>query len=136
MAMKLHLAYELKQYPSVRAEVMNAAAESLDKTRNESKRATIQLADMECSYLTVDFFRKLPQDIEKGGIQVTQFLIDIMIRIFVESDRMCCLIVYCQVRVAKRSLHDHFFTELGAKEVSHTGTIRLISEGQFVNEVG
>lgn len=26
-------------------------------------------------------------------------------------------IVYCQVREAKRSLLDHFFTELGAKEV-------------------
>lgn len=57
----------MKQYPSLRAEVMNAACDSLDKMRNESKRATIQLVDMECSYLTVDFFRKLPQDIEKGG---------------------------------------------------------------------
>ena len=26
-----------------------------------------KLVDMECSYLTVDFFRKLPQDLEKGG---------------------------------------------------------------------
>ncbi|GKV51600.1 hypothetical protein SLEP1_g58235 [Rubroshorea leprosula] len=35
--------------------------------REQSKRATLQLVDMECSYLTVDFFRKLPQDVEKGG---------------------------------------------------------------------
>lgn len=35
--------------------------------REESKKATLQLVDMECSYLTVDFFRKLPQDVEKGG---------------------------------------------------------------------
>lgn len=27
-------------------------------------------------------------------------------------------IVYCQVREAKRSLLDHFFTDLGKKEVS------------------
>lgn len=27
-------------------------------------------------------------------------------------------VVYCQVREAKRSLLDHFFTELGKKEVS------------------
>lgn len=35
--------------------------------RELSKKATLQLVDMECSYLTVDFFRKLPQDVEKGG---------------------------------------------------------------------
>nr|GFA12583.1 dynamin-related protein 1A [Tanacetum cinerariifolium] len=57
---------ELKQYPCLRAKVMNAACDSLDKMRNDSKRATIQLVDMECSYLTVDFIRKPPQDIEKG----------------------------------------------------------------------
>ncbi|KAI3741380.1 hypothetical protein L1987_59052 [Smallanthus sonchifolius] len=58
---------EFKQYPSLRVEVSNAACESLERMREESKRATIQLVDMECSYLTVDFFRKLPQDVEKGG---------------------------------------------------------------------
>lgn len=35
--------------------------------RDTSKKATLQLVDMECSYLTVDFFRKLPQDVDKGG---------------------------------------------------------------------
>lgn len=45
----------------------NAACESLDRMRDESKKATLKLVDMECSYLTVDFFRKLPQDVEKGG---------------------------------------------------------------------
>nr|AAB63528.1 dynamin-like GTP binding protein [Arabidopsis thaliana] len=58
---------ELKQYPALRVEVTNAAIESLDKMREGSKKATLQLVDMECSYLTVDFFRKLPQDVEKGG---------------------------------------------------------------------
>lgn len=58
---------ELKQYPSLRVEVGNAAIESLDRMKEESKRATLQLVEMECSYLTVDFFRKLPQDVEKGG---------------------------------------------------------------------
>ena len=58
---------ELKQYPTLRVEVANAACESLDRMKEESKKATIQLVDMECSYLTVDFFRKLPQDVDKGG---------------------------------------------------------------------
>lgn len=48
-------------------EVGNAAIESLDRMREESKKASVQLVDMECGYLTVEFFRKLPQDIEKGG---------------------------------------------------------------------
>ncbi|KAK6142703.1 hypothetical protein DH2020_023051 [Rehmannia glutinosa] len=58
---------ELKQYPSLRVEVGNAAVESLDRMKEESKKATLQLVEMENSYLTVDFFRKLPQDVEKGG---------------------------------------------------------------------
>ena len=32
-------------------------------------------------------------------------------------------IVHCQVREAKRSLLDHFFTELGAREVSYFGAM-------------
>ncbi|RZR91254.1 hypothetical protein BHM03_00019347 [Ensete ventricosum] len=58
---------ELKQYPTLRVEVANAAFESLERMREESRKSTLKLVDMECSYLTVDFFRKLPQDIEKGG---------------------------------------------------------------------
>ncbi|VVA27526.1 Hypothetical predicted protein, partial [Prunus dulcis] len=58
---------ELKQYPALRVEVTHAASDSLERMREESKKATLKLVDMECSYLTVDFFRKLPQDVEKGG---------------------------------------------------------------------
>lgn len=58
---------ELKQYPTLRVEVSAAAVDSLDRMREESKKATLQLVDMESSYLTVEFFRKLPQDAEKGG---------------------------------------------------------------------
>lgn len=58
---------ELRQYPGLRVEVTNAACDSLERMREESKKATLQLVDMECSYLTVDFFRKLPQDVDKGG---------------------------------------------------------------------
>jgi hypothetical protein len=35
--------------------------------RDDSKKTTLRMVDMEASYLTVDFFRKLPQEIEKGG---------------------------------------------------------------------
>lgn len=47
----------------------------MEKFRDESKKTVTRLVDMESSYLTVDFFRKLPQEIgnppamrmEKGG---------------------------------------------------------------------
>ena len=66
---------ELKQFPTLRVEVSGAAFKALDRMRDESKKNTLMLVDMECSYLTVDFFRKLPQDVEKGG-SPTQSIFD------------------------------------------------------------
>ncbi|KAL2490255.1 Dynamin-related protein 1A [Abeliophyllum distichum] len=137
---------ELKQYPSLRVEVGNAAVESLERMRDESKKATLQLVEMECSYLTVDFFRKLPQDIDKGG-NPTHSLFDryndsYLRRIgstVLSYVNMVCgglknsipkSIVYCQVREAKRSLLDHFFTELGKREANHLG--KLLDEDPAV----
>lgn len=51
----------------MKVELGSAAVDSLERMREESKKATLQLVDMECGYLTVEFFRKLPQDAEKGG---------------------------------------------------------------------
>ncbi|KAI3719541.1 hypothetical protein L6452_20443 [Arctium lappa] len=139
---------ELKQYPSLRVEVMNAASESLDRMRDESKRATLQLVDMECSYLTVDFFRKLPHDIEKGG-NPTHSIFDRYNDAYLRRVGSTVLsyvhmvvgtlrhsipksVVYCQVREAKRSLLDHFFTELGAKEGRQLG--KLLDEDPAITE--
>ncbi|KAJ9563417.1 hypothetical protein OSB04_008577 [Centaurea solstitialis] len=139
---------ELKQYPSLRVEVMNAACESLDRMRLESKRATLQLVDMECSYLTVDFFRKLPHDIEKGG-NPTHSIFDryndaylrrvgstvlSYVHMVVGSLRHSIpkSVVYCQVREAKRSLLSHFFTELGASEGRQLG--KLLDEDPAITE--
>uniref|UniRef100_A0A803M4T7 Uncharacterized protein n=1 Tax=Chenopodium quinoa TaxID=63459 RepID=A0A803M4T7_CHEQI len=163
---------ELRQYPTLRVEVANAASESLERMRDESKRATLQLVDMECGYLTVDFFRKLPQDVEKGGnpthsifdryndsylrrigkqhytFFVPNYACNSSVKMmicgkplfFTEScnkgstvlsyvNLVCATlrnsipksIVYCQVRDAKRSLLDVFFTELGGKEAKALG---------------
>ncbi|KAL3613498.1 hypothetical protein CASFOL_031062 [Castilleja foliolosa] len=130
---------ELKQYPSLRVEVGNAAIESLDRMKEESKKATLQLVEMENSYLTVDFFRKLPQDVEKGG-NPTHSIFDryndtylrrIGSTVLSYVNMVCASlrnsipksIVYCQVREAKRSLLDYFFTELGKKEGRHLGKL-------------
>ncbi|KAK8540466.1 hypothetical protein V6N13_028085 [Hibiscus sabdariffa] len=137
---------ELKQYPTLRVEVGNAAIESLERMREESKRATLQLVDMECGYLTVEFFRKLPQDSEKGG-NPTYSLFDRYNEAYLrrvgsnvlQYVNMTCAnlrnsipksIVYCQVREAKRSLLDYFFTELGKKEARQLG--KLLDEDPAV----
>ncbi|XP_047949968.1 dynamin-related protein 5A-like [Salvia hispanica] len=130
---------ELKQYPSLRVEVGNAAIESLDRMKEESRKATIQLVEMENSYLTVDFFRKLPQDVEKGGNPThsifdrynDSYLRRIGTTVLSYVNMVCGSlrnsipksIVYCQVREAKRSLLDHFFTDLGKKEGKQLGKL-------------
>lgn len=107
--------------------------DSLDRMRDESRKATLLLVDMESGYLTVEFFRKLPQDSEKGG-NPTHSIFDryndaylrrIGSNVLSYVNMVCAglrnsipkSIVYCQVREAKRSLLDIFFTELGQKEV-------------------
>ncbi|XP_077212562.1 dynamin-related protein 5A-like [Tasmannia lanceolata] len=139
---------ELKQYPTLRVEVGNAAVDSLDKMREESKKATLKLVDMESSYLTVDFFRKLPQDIEKGGNPThsifdrynDSYLRRIGTTVLSYVNMVCGSlrnsipksIVYCQVREAKRSLLDHFFTELGKRDPKQLS--KLLDEDPAVME--
>ncbi|KAL9262420.1 Dynamin-related protein [Drosera capensis] len=130
---------ELRQYPTLRVEVNNAACEALERMREESKKATLQLVDMECGYLTVEFFRKLPQDVEKGGNPTTSifdryndsYLRRIGSTVLSYVNMVCAMlrnsipksVVYCQVREAKRTLLDHFLTELGAKEAKQLGSL-------------
>lgn len=139
---------ELKQYPTLRVEVNNAAVDSLDRMKETSKKATLQLVDMECSYLTVDFFRKLPQDVEKGGNPThsifdrynDSYLRRIGTTVLAYVNMVCASlrnsipksIVYCQVREAKRTLLDHFFTELGKKESKQLAS--LLDEDPAVME--
>jgi hypothetical protein len=139
---------ELKQYPGLRAEVGNAAIDSLDRMKEESKKATLQLVDMECSYLTVEFFRKLPQDIEKGGNPThsifdrynDSYLRRIGTTVLSYVNLVCASlrnsipksIVYCQVREAKRSLLDHFFTDLGKLEPKRLSS--LLNEDPAIME--
>ncbi|XP_047337944.1 phragmoplastin DRP1A-like [Impatiens glandulifera] len=137
---------ELRQYPTLRVEVANAAGESLDRMKEESRKATMQLVEMEYNYLTVDFFRKLPQDIEKGGNPTLSifdryndsYLRRIGSNVLSYVNMVCAglrnsipkSIVYCQVREAKRSLLDIFFAELGTKEAKQLG--RLLDEDPAV----
>ncbi|KAK4803925.1 hypothetical protein SAY86_003742 [Trapa natans] len=139
---------ELKQYPALRVEVGNAAVESLERMREISRKATLQLVDMECAYLTVDFFRKLPQDVEKGGNPTVSlfdryndgYLRRIGSTVLSYVNMVCASlrnsipksIAYCQVREAKRSLLDHFFTELGKLDQKYLSS--LLNEDPAVME--
>ncbi|KAH0766113.1 hypothetical protein KY285_001984 [Solanum tuberosum] len=60
---------ELKRFPSLQSTIAAASNEALEKFRDEGRKTVVRLVDMESSYLTVDFFRKLPQEMEtpKGG---------------------------------------------------------------------
>ncbi|WVZ69274.1 hypothetical protein U9M48_018087 [Paspalum notatum var. saurae] len=129
--------HELKQFPTLRVEVSSAAFKALDRMRDRSKKNTLMLVDMECSYLTVDFFTKLPQDVEKGG-SPTHSIFDRYNDSYLRRIGICQhgsipkSIVYCQVREAKRSLLDHFFMELGARETKQLS--KLLDEDPEVME--
>lgn len=123
---------ELKRFPTLQAEIAAAASEALERFREDSKKTTLRMVDMESSYLTVDFFRKLPQEVEKGG-NPTSSSVDryaeshfrrigsnVYSYVGMVSDTLRNTIpkavVYCQVREAKQSLLDHFYIQLGKKE--------------------
>ncbi|XP_058086834.1 phragmoplastin DRP1E-like isoform X2 [Magnolia sinica] len=125
---------ELKRFPTFQAELAAAANEALERFRDDGRKTTLRLVEMESSYLTVDFFRKLPQEVEKGGNPTTASAAadrytDMHFRrigsnvssyVGMVSDTLRNTIpkavVYCQVREAKRSLLTNFYTQLGKKE--------------------
>ncbi|XP_052193207.1 phragmoplastin DRP1E-like [Diospyros lotus] len=129
---------ELRRFPRLQAEIAAAASESLERFREESKKTAIRLVDMEASYLTVDFFRRLPQEVEKGGNPTAALAADrygeghfrrigsnVSSYVNMVSDTLKNTIpkavVYCQVREAKQSLLNHFYTQIGKKEGKHLG---------------
>ncbi|KAF3449505.1 hypothetical protein FNV43_RR10233 [Rhamnella rubrinervis] len=123
---------ELKRFPTLQAELAAAANEALERFREESRKTTIRMVDMESSYLTVDFFRKLPQEADKGGnpaaLSADRYTeghfrrigSNVFSYVGMVSETLRNTIpkavVHCQVREAKRSLLDNFYTQLGKKE--------------------
>lgn len=122
---------DLNRFPHLQAEISAAATEALERFRDDSRKTVLRLVDMESSYLTVDFFRKLPQELEKGGNPTASTMdryTDAHLRRIgsnvLSYMGMVCeslknyipkAVVHCQVREAKRSLVDHFYTQVGKK---------------------
>lgn len=98
---------------------------------------------MESAYLTVEFFRKLPQEVDKAGPEnprtanpppapssddrytdahFRRIASNVSSYIGMVSETLKNTIpksvVHCQVREAKRSLLNYFYTQVGRKDVS------------------
>ncbi|KAH9617223.1 hypothetical protein KSS87_005698 [Heliosperma pusillum] len=125
---------ELRRLPALQSEIAAAAYEALEKFREESKKTTLRLVDMESSYINVDFFRKFPQEDLTGGIPATSpsgrfseahfQRIGSTVSSYVDmvshtlKNSIPKAVVHCQVREAKQGLLNHFYTQLGSKEVN------------------
>ncbi|TYH32790.1 hypothetical protein ES332_D13G014400v1 [Gossypium tomentosum] len=124
---------ELKRFPTLQADIAAASNEALERFRDESKKTVVRLVDMESSYLTVDFFRKLPQEVENKGGNPQAPVTDrygeghfrrigsnVSSYVGMVSDTLKNTIpkavVFCQVKEAKQSLLTRFYTQLGKKE--------------------
>lgn len=145
---------ELRRFPSLQAAIAAASYEALERFREESKKTVIRLVDMEASYLTVDFFRNLPQEVDqigvdqKGGkpasIPVDRYgeghfrKIGSNVSSYVNlvSDILQNTIpkaaVYCQVREAKLNLLNYFYTQIGKREENQLSA--LLDEDPAVME--
>ncbi|WCJ20713.1 dynamin-like protein [Euphorbia peplus] len=133
---------ELKCFPTLQAEISSAANDALERFREESKKTIFRLVDMESSYLTVDFFWKLPMEMDKGGnVTVTnadryteahfrRIGSNVSAYVVMVCDALRNSIpkavVHCQVKEAKQSLLDHFFVGMGKKEAKQLA--RLLDE--------
>ncbi|PSS11607.1 Dynamin-related protein like [Actinidia chinensis var. chinensis] len=123
---------ELRRFPALQADIAAAANEALERFRDDSKKTVLRMVDMESSYLTVDFFRKLPQEVDKGGNPTVSSVdryteghfrrigsnVSSYVVMVAEALRNSIpkAVVHCQVREAKQSLLDHFYAQVGKRE--------------------
>lgn len=133
---------ELKRFPTLQADIAAAANDSLEKFRDESRKTVLRLVEMESSYLTVDFFRKLNMESEKNspnpppnpsasnidryadnhfrriGSNVTSY-----VNMVCDTLRLSIpkAVVFCQVLQAKKSLLNRFYVQVGRREKEQLG---------------
>uniref|UniRef100_A0A0D9XH54 Dynamin-type G domain-containing protein n=1 Tax=Leersia perrieri TaxID=77586 RepID=A0A0D9XH54_9ORYZ len=133
----------LRRFPTLQAAIATAANEALENFREDGRCTTLRLVDME-AYLTVEFFRKLPQDpdskvgnhpasSEAAPVTVDRYgdghyrtiASNVSQYIKMVGDELLHKIpkavVHCQVREAKKSLLNHFYVQIGKKEASQFG---------------
>ncbi|CAN6980475.1 unnamed protein product [Brassica rapa subsp. trilocularis] len=134
---------ELKRFPTLASDIAAAANEALERFRDESRKTVLRLVDMESSYLTVEFFRKLHMEPEKEkpnprnapqpnadiysdshfrkiGSNVSAYINMVCDTLRISLPKA---VVYCQVREAKRSLLNFFYAQVGRKEKEKLGAM-------------
>jgi hypothetical protein len=143
----------LKRFPTLQTELAAACYKALERFREDGRKTTLRLVDMESAYLTVEFFRKLPQEVDKTGTgnprtanppapgnprtanppapsddrysdaHFRRIASNVSSYIGMVSETLKNTIpksvVHCQVREAKRSLLNDFYTQVGGKDVSN-----------------
>ncbi|KAJ3672884.1 hypothetical protein LUZ60_006258 [Juncus effusus] len=130
---------ELKRFPTLQADISAAANEALERFREDSRKTVLRLVEMESTYLTVEFFRKLPTEPERAGpardgdknaprpdldrygdshLRRIGSNVSAYIGMVCDTLRNTIpkAIVYCQVREAKRALLNRFYAHVGSKE--------------------
>lgn len=128
---------ELKRFPTLQNELAGAAYQALENFRDEGRKTVTRLVEMESSYLTVDFFRRLPQEMEKGGNPAPNNVdryaeghfrriasnVSAYIKMVLDTLRSTIpkAVVHCQVREAKHSLLNYFYTQIGKREGKQLG---------------
>ncbi|XP_027155744.1 dynamin-related protein 1C-like [Coffea eugenioides] len=135
---------ELKRFPSLQSDIAAAANDALERFRDESRKAVLRLVEMESTYLTVEFFRKLQMEPEKNpnntnppnsnsNQNVDRYTDNHLRRIGSNVSayvNMVCetlkltipkAVVYCQVLQAKRALLNHFYAQIGRREKAQLG---------------
>ncbi|KAL0653044.1 hypothetical protein Bca4012_095735 [Brassica carinata] len=139
---------ELKRFPSLQVELALAANTSLEKFREESKKSVIRLVEMESTYLTAEFFRKLPQEMERPAVansknqaaspspaaqdlygdgHFRRIASNVSAYVSMVSDTLRNTIpkacVYCQVRQAKLALLNYFYSQISKREGKQLGLL-------------
>ncbi|CAI9096778.1 OLC1v1032991C1 [Oldenlandia corymbosa var. corymbosa] len=135
---------ELKRFPSLQADIANAANEALERFRDEGRKTVTRLVEMESTYLTVEFFRKLQAEPEKTpnnpngpnpnsnpnvdryndyhfrriGSNVTAYINMVGETLKTTIPKA---VVYCQVLQAKKSLLNLFYAQIGRREKEQLG---------------
>uniref|UniRef100_A0A803MTK2 Dynamin-related protein 1C n=1 Tax=Chenopodium quinoa TaxID=63459 RepID=A0A803MTK2_CHEQI len=124
---------ELKRFPSLQSDIAAAANNSLERFRDESRKTVVRLVEMESTYLTVEFFRKLQLEPEKNtgnqpasnsdrytdnhlrriGSNVTAYVGMVCDTL---KNSIPKAVVHCQVREAKRALLNNFYVQIGKRE--------------------
>ncbi|KAH0884503.1 hypothetical protein HID58_060599 [Brassica napus] len=135
---------ELVRKSIAETQLAAAANSSLEKFREESKKSVIRLVEMESAYLTAEFFRKLPQEMERpvitnsknqtaasppatqdqyGEGHFRRIASNVSAYVSMVSDTLRNTIPKACVRQAKLALLNYFYSQISKREGKQLGEL-------------